>query len=171
MTAKTPASLLCGPGVFASPWFTGGRTLWNRFDDPHCIDAEEGLEQSIHLLFKKMLTEPMSQTVMARPGLCSPHQGPTDWSFDMSRFAQSWRVAEPGCGSRSFCFQDADSFHRSPAVPNHLFKIHYFRAPKAGMKGVWPHCSGFLIFSPSFAITTRYGWARCLHLSSEGGES
>ena len=52
---NTGLFLQCRPEVFVSPWFTGGRTLWH---DAHCVDGEEALEKSIHLLFKRCLQHP-----------------------------------------------------------------------------------------------------------------
>lgn len=66
----------------------------------------------------------MSQSVIESQVSALPVRIPQT-GHSTGRFAQSWRVAEPGCGPTSFCFQDSDSFQQSPGFPKHRFKIHY----------------------------------------------
>lgn len=65
----------------------------------------------------------MSQSVIESQVSALPVRIPQT-GHSTGRFAQSWRVAEPGCGPMSFCFQDSDSFQQSPGFPKHRFKIH-----------------------------------------------
>lgn len=69
--------------------------------------------------------------------------------------AEEWPW-KPGCGPRPSAFR-TQFFSTGPGFPKHRFKMHYtILGPKTGMEGVWPHCSGFLIFNSSFAITTHH---------------